>query len=75
VKTSAAWLIEAEGFTRGDARGPVALSSKHALALTNRGGATTEQLVAFAHEIAVTVEDRLGVALVPEPVLVGVPWC
>ncbi len=74
VKTSAAWLIEAAGFTRGAARGPVALSSKHALALTNRGGARTEQLLAFAREIAVTVEDRLGVTLVPEPVLVGVPW-
>ena len=74
VKTSAAWLIEAAGFRRGEARGPVALSSRHALALTNRGGATTAQLVAFAREIAETVETRLGVALVPEPVLVGVPW-
>lgn len=74
VKTSAAWLIEAAGFTRGEARGPVAVSSRHALALTNRGGATTEQLVAFAREIAERVQERLGVALVPEPVLVGVPW-
>ncbi len=65
IKTSAAWLIERAGFTRGDARGPVALSSKHALALTNRGGATAEQLVAFAREIAEQVEQRLGVALVP----------
>ena len=74
VKTSAAWLIEAAGFTRGAARGPVALSSRHALALTNRGGATTAQLLAFAREIADAVEARLGVALDPEPVLVGVPW-
>ena len=74
IKTSAAWLIERAGFAKGDARGPVALSSKHALALTNRGGATAEQLVAFAREIAVEVEQRLGVALVPEPVLVGLPW-
>ena len=74
VKTSAAWLMEAAGFHRGEARGPVALSSRHALALTNRGGATTEQLLAFAREIAEAVEARLGVALVPEPVLVGVPW-
>ena len=71
IKTSAAWLIERAGFTKGDARGPVALSSKHALALTNRGGATAEQLVGFAREIAGQVEQRLGVALVPEPVLVG----
>ena len=74
VKTSAAWLIERAGFAKGDARGPVALSSKHALALTNRGGASAEQLVAFAGEIAERVEERLGVALVPEPVLVGLPW-
>ncbi len=74
IKTSAAWLIERAGFTKGDARGPVALSSKHALALTNRGGATAEQLVGFAREIAGQVEQRLGVALVPEPVLVGLPW-
>ncbi len=74
VKTSAAWLIEAAGFRRGEARGPVALSSRHALALTNRGGATTAQLLAFAREIAERVETRLGVALAPEPVLVGVPW-
>ena len=74
VKTSAAWLIERAGFSKGDARGPVALSSKHALALTNRGGATAAQLVGFAREIAGQVERRLGVALVPEPVLVGLPW-
>ena len=74
VKTSAAWLIEAAGFARGEARGPVALSTRHALALTNRGGATTAALVAFAREIAAGVETRLGVALAPEPVLVGVPW-
>ena len=74
IKTSAAWLIERAGFTKGDARGPVALSSKHALALTNRGDATAEQLVGFAREIAARVEQRLGVALVPEPVLVGLPW-
>ena len=74
IKTSAAWLIERAGFSKGDARGPVALSSKHALALTNRGGATAEQLIGFAREIAEHVEERLGVALVPEPVLVGLPW-
>ena len=74
IKTSAAWLIERAGFTKGDARGPVALSSKHALALTNRGGATAEGLVGFAREIAAQVERQLGVALVPEPVLVGLSW-
>ncbi len=74
IKTSAAWLIERAGFTRGEARGPVALSGKHVLALTNRGGASTAELVAFASEIAQRVEERLGVTLVPEPVFVGVPW-
>lgn len=74
VKTSAAWLIERAGFAKGEARGEVALSSKHALALTNRGHAGSEQLVAFAREIAGRVEELLGVALSPEPVLVGVAW-
>jgi UDP-N-acetylmuramate dehydrogenase len=74
VKTSAAWLIERAGFARGDARGAVALSSKHVLALTNRGGAATSELLAFAREIACRVDDLLGVTLAPEPVLVGVPW-
>ena len=52
VKTSAAWLIEAAGFHRGHARGRAAISSKHTLALVNRGGASTEELVALAREVA-----------------------
>ena len=47
IKTSAAWLIEQAGFRRGDARGGVALSGKHVLALTNRGAGTTAELVAL----------------------------
>jgi len=74
VKTSAAWLIERAGFAKGDVRGGVALSSRHALALTNRGGASSEELIGFAREIAQRVEELLGVTLVPEPVLVGIPW-
>ncbi len=74
VKTSAAWLIERAGFRRGDARGAVALSGKHALALTNRGGASSAELVAFAHEIAARVHEVFGVALRPEPVFVGLAW-
>ncbi len=75
VKTSAAWLIERAGFTRGqgDPAG-VAISSKHVLALTNRGTGTTAQLVALAREIAGGVEAAFGVALVPEPVFVGHAW-
>jgi len=74
VKTSAAWLIEQAGFARGTARGAVAISSKHTLALVNRGGATTAELVALAREIAAGVERAFGVALVPEPVFVGHAW-
>ena len=75
VKTSAAWLIERAGFHRGygDPAG-IAISSKHTLALTNRGGGTTAGLVALAREIADGVRGRFGVALEPEPVFVGVAW-
>src|SRR6185503_11641677 len=72
VKTSAAWLIERAGFTKGygDAE-TIAISSKHTLALTNRGAGTARQLVALASEIAAGVRERFGVQLVPEPVLLG----
>ncbi|MDO5627989.1 MAG: UDP-N-acetylmuramate dehydrogenase [Mobilicoccus sp.] len=72
VKTSAAWLIDKSGFGKGYGMpGPAALSTKHVLALTNRGGATATQIVALAREIRDGVQDRLGVRLVNEPVLVG----
>jgi len=75
VKTSAAWLIERAGFARGYGRADgIAISSKHSLALTNRGGGTTAELVALAREISGGVEQAFGVALVPEPVFVGVQW-
>lgn len=72
-KLSAAWLIERAGFTRGH-RGPggrVALSGKHTLALTNRGGASTEDLLDLAREVRDGVRAAFGVELRPEPVLVG----
>lgn len=77
VKTSAAWLIERAGFGRGYSGSPqlggrVSLSTKHTLALTNRGGATTADLLALAREIRDGVATRFGVRLVNEPVLVGV---
>ena len=72
TKTSAAWLIERAGFGRGYGDGPVRLSEKHPLALTNRGGATTADLLALAREVRDAVRDRFGVTLEPEPVLVGV---
>ena len=65
VKTSAAWLIERAGFGKGYTRGRVAISSKHALALVNRGGATTAELLALAREIAAGVRERFGVEPAP----------
>jgi UDP-N-acetylmuramate dehydrogenase len=71
VKTSAAWLIEQAGFERGHGNDRAALSGKHTLALTNRGGATAADLVTLAREIRDGVRERFGIELVPEPVLVG----
>ena len=75
VKTSAAWLIEHADFSRGHGNpAGIAISSKHTLALTNRGDGTTAELVALAREIAGGVQDAFGVRLVPEPVFVGHEW-
>lgn len=72
VKTSAAWLIEQAGFGKGfGLPAPAALSTKHTLALTNRGGATASDVVALARQLRDGVLDRFGVRLVNEPVLVG----
>lgn len=71
IKTSAAWLIEHAGFAKGYGDGPATLSTKHTLALTNRGGARTEDLLALARAVRDGVRDRFGVVLEPEPVLVG----
>ena len=71
VKTSAAWLTEQAGFGKGYGEGAARLSTKHALALTNRGGATTGELLSLAREIRDGVEARFGIRLVHEPVLVG----
>ena len=72
VKTSAAWLIERAGFGKGYGMpGPAALSTKHALAITNRGSATAVDVVALAGEIRDGVQDAFGLSLVNEPVLVG----
>lgn len=75
VKTSAAWLIDHAGFHKGykispDAR--AALSSRHTLALTNRGGATSDDIVALADAIVAGVRKQFGITLVPEPVLINV---
>lgn len=72
TKTSAAWLIDNAGFTKGYGDGPATLSTKHTLALTNRGAATTADLLALAREIRDGVRAAFGVELVNEPVMVGV---
>jgi UDP-N-acetylmuramate dehydrogenase len=74
IKTSAAWLIERAGFARGYGNGRAGISTKHTLALVNRGAATTTELMALAHEIASGVRAAFGIELVPEPVLVGHVW-
>ena len=74
VKVSAAWLIEQAGFHKGYGNGRAGISTKHTLALVNRGGATTAELMTLAREIAGGVRERFGVALHPEPVLVGHEW-
>ncbi|SEG64078.1 UDP-N-acetylmuramate dehydrogenase [Actinacidiphila yanglinensis] len=71
VKTSAAWLIDKAGFTKGYGDGPARISTKHALALTNRGAATTADLLALAREVRAGVHEAFGVTLVNEPVFVG----
>ena len=72
TKTSAAWLIDKAGFTKGYGTGPVRISTKHTLALTNRGDATTEDLLALAREVVAGVHETFGITLVNEPVTVGV---
>jgi UDP-N-acetylmuramate dehydrogenase len=72
VKTSAAWLIEKAGFGKGyGLPAPAALSTKHTLAITNRGGATAADVAALARQIRDGVRDAFGVTLVNEPVFVG----
>jgi len=71
VKVPAAWLIEQAGFSRGFAKGAAGVSSRHTLALINRGNATASEIVALADEIRETVETRFGIRLAMEPVMVG----
>ena len=71
IKTSAAWLIEWAGFDRGYGEGRVGISSKHTLALVNRGGATSAELLSLARELRGGVLEAFGLGLEPEPTLVG----
>lgn len=71
VKLSAGWLIERAGFRRGHRHGNVGLSTKHALAITNRGGGTAAEVVELARQIRDAVLERFAVRLEPEPSWVG----
>lgn len=72
VKLAAAWLIEQAGVGRGHGMpGPAAVSTKHSLALTNRGGATAADVIALAVEVRAAVENTFGIRLEPEPRLVS----
>ena len=71
VKLPAAWLIEHAGFARGYALGNAAISSRHTLALVNRGGAKAAEIIALAVRIANAVEEHFGIRLEMEPVLLG----
>jgi UDP-N-acetylmuramate dehydrogenase len=71
VKTSAAWLIEHCGFHGGYSFGAAAISTKHVLALTNRGGATCDEVMTLASLIRDSVKERTGVYLTPEPRLIN----
>ena len=71
IKLPAAWLVEQAGFRKGYGRGAVGISSKHSLAIVNRGGATAKDIIALKDEIQKRVMDVWGIQLEPEPVFVG----
>jgi UDP-N-acetylmuramate dehydrogenase len=71
VKVPAAWLIEQSGFAKGYRLGAAGVSTRHTLALTNRGGATATEVLALARQIVDAVEARFGIRLEMEPVMVG----
>jgi UDP-N-acetylmuramate dehydrogenase len=73
VKLAAGWLVERAGFGKGypGDGAPARLSTKHALALTNRGGATTEDVIALARAVRDGVRTAFGIDLTPEPILIG----
>ncbi|GAB78085.1 UDP-N-acetylmuramate dehydrogenase [Austwickia chelonae] len=73
IKTSAAWLIDRAGFGKGHGLpGPASLSTKHVLAVTNRGHARADDVLALARQVRDGVREAFGVTLVNEPVMVGV---
>jgi len=71
VKTSAAWLIEHVGLCKGYSIGSAGISTKHTLAIVNKGGATARDILRLADEIRRRVQDQFGICLIPEPVFLG----
>jgi UDP-N-acetylmuramate dehydrogenase len=71
VKLSAAWLVENSGFPKGYALGAAGISTKHSLALVNRGGAKAADIVALKDQVQRGAKEKFGIELQPEPVLVG----
>ena len=73
VKLAAGWLVERAGFGKGypGDGAPARLSTKHALAVTNRGGATTADVIALARAVRDGVRTTFGIELTPEPILIG----
>ncbi|HTV07245.1 MAG TPA: UDP-N-acetylmuramate dehydrogenase [Acidobacteriaceae bacterium] len=71
VKVPAAWLLERAGFHKGFAMGAAGISGRHTLALINRGGAKAADIFALRDKILAAVEERFGIRLEPEPVLLG----
>src|SRR5690606_11893705 len=72
-KLSAAWLIDACGW-KGHREGDAGVAASHALVLVNHGAASGAQLLALARKIAASVHERFGVAIEPEPRIVGATW-
>jgi UDP-N-acetylmuramate dehydrogenase len=70
-KVSAAWLVERSGFAKGFGSGRVGISTRHALAIVNRGGATAADVLTLKEQIQHRVEEIWGIRLEPEPVMVG----
>ncbi len=70
-KVSSAWLVERSGFAKGFGSGRVGFSTRHTLAIVNRGGATAKEVLALQEQIQQRVEEIWNVRLEPEPVMVG----
>lgn len=71
IKIPAAWLLERAGFVKGYSMGNAGISSRHTLALINRGGATAADIIALRNTIRTTVQERFGIELEQEPVQLG----